>query len=295
MLSDSDLAAYEAQSMLAVEFLRGVLGIGAPLPDAPGDLSFFVKPACLFASTGCYREAHRLLDHLVAHHQQENGDFLSDRNANIKATEVPYLNQFWSYPNGWIALAAHKAGRFDVSFPAYRYMHGLAHPESGGVFNVPEGKEPRYLDVISTAHTGHVALYLGDLATARRAGEALQLFFENQPERDRIFCLRFHEDLTPVVDYPTGERPFYVINTSEPDELYFMLGYPLALLSLNYRAMGSSDDLANARRYFELLENCPGVDRQLFSHKAAWGPPPISKPAATATPPSLPSGSSPIW
>ncbi|MEM1059734.1 MAG: hypothetical protein AAGK14_10840 [Verrucomicrobiota bacterium] len=269
MVSDRELAAYEARSQLGVDFLRGVLGAGAPLPSAPCDLTLFAKPACLFASAGCLLEANRLLDQLAAQHLQPDGDFLSGEGA--KAIEVDYLNHFWSYPNGWIALAAHKLGRFDLSYPAYRFMHGLVDAETGAVFNLPEGREPRYLDLVSTAHTGHVALYLGDVACARRACGALQMFFENQPERERRFYLRFHADGSPVTEFSDEDRPFFVLNTSAPDHFYFMLGYPLALLSLFHRATGGEPELANARRYFELLATCPGVARQHFSHKVAWG------------------------
>ena len=66
--------------------------------------------------------------------------------------------------NGWIALTAQKMGRFDVAYPAYDYLQTFFHPKlEGFTTRNPYGQGDNTVDVLTTAHLGLVALYLGNL------------------------------------------------------------------------------------------------------------------------------------
>jgi hypothetical protein len=49
----------------------------------------------------------------------------------MEKTSDPVLALYRGYMNGWIAMAAHKLGRFDLSFPAWTHLRTFWNPELG--------------------------------------------------------------------------------------------------------------------------------------------------------------------
>lgn len=63
----------------------------------------------------------------------------------------------------------------------------------------------------------------------------------------------------------------YFINKSEPDQLYFMLGYPAAFLALLYEKTNDKKYLDLAKFYLDTALACAeNLYQSNFSHKVAW-------------------------
>jgi rhamnogalacturonyl hydrolase YesR len=62
------------------------------------------------------------------------------------------------------------------------------------------------------------------------------------------------------------------VNATQPNQAYFMLGYPTAFLGKLFTATNDSQYVDTAKEYLEFLLGCQGNLRTFhYSHKVAWG------------------------
>lgn len=234
------------------------------------EMTCYHKAVYLFGLAGEISAANRMLTHIKRRYMQSDFDFkLSPQK---KADKVNYNELTWGYTNGWFALAAHRLGRFDISYPAYQYLKTLYHPETGGFTSTRPGDEQHpIIELLATAHIGMLALYLGDRDKAHAAARLVQKFEEIQPEPDNGFYLRMASDSRLIVTYPEEETGFYFLNATAPGQFYFMTGYPAAFLATMHLLTGKEAYLKSADRYFRFSAGTKGVYESHFSHKLAWG------------------------
>ncbi|MGH3684245.1 MAG: hypothetical protein ACRDRU_04720 [Pseudonocardiaceae bacterium] len=74
------------------------------------------------------------------------------------------FTEYWAYPNGWLAMAAQRMGRFDIAYPAFEYLRSCHEPGRGGFrTSGSSGCSDGGADALTTAHLGLVCLYFGDV------------------------------------------------------------------------------------------------------------------------------------
>lgn len=168
-------------------------------------------------------EAHRLLDHVAARFQRPNGDFGTADNVK---TADPVLSLYPGYINGWLTIAAHKLGRFDLSYPGWVHLRGFAAGSSGGftLIHIDDAGADGTTEVLMCAHLGLAALYLGDIALARDAALALGRFLDAQPEPGTRFFLRINAAGDLVTGFPEEAAGLHVIAADQPGQAWFFLG-----------------------------------------------------------------------
>ncbi|XP_035684372.1 uncharacterized protein LOC118421264 [Branchiostoma floridae] len=195
------------------------------------DLSFYFKSVTSLLLGGKVREANIILDH-IKDTCTKDGDYISPgAEVGQKSANGAY-NEFWAYANGWIAMGAIRLQRFDVAYPAYAYIQEqFFHPALGGATVKPYSKtEPNIVEVLSTSHLGMVFMTFGDLEKARRCGELLMVFTKSNKEDPNTFYLRMDDNQKLVKDFPTEAAAICAVKATEPNQLYFFLGYPVAFL-----------------------------------------------------------------
>ncbi|MBS0358550.1 MAG: hypothetical protein JSS53_04715, partial [Proteobacteria bacterium] len=134
----------------------------------------------------------------------------------------------------------------------------------------PYGEKDNAVDLLTTAHFGHIALYFGDLEKAKKAGDFLCDTLSQQPDKEKIF-LRFNNAGEIIQDFAHESDFLFVIDSKKPQRAYFMIGYPAAFLGLLYRATQSSKYLHAAKAYLDFALKCqPNLYHFHFSHKVAW-------------------------
>ena len=79
------------------------------------DLASYYKSAALFLAAGRWDLADRVLGFVAQRFLQESGDF---QTPGAGKSGDPLLAGRPSYANGWIAMAAQRLGRFEISEPA---------------------------------------------------------------------------------------------------------------------------------------------------------------------------------
>jgi len=221
--------------------------------------------------SGRLREAAHLLDHVKRRFMCEDGDFTT---VAERKSENDAFQEYWAYPNAWIALGAQRLGRSDVAYPALAYLRSYEAP-CGGFFTrrrTAEVVDDDVVDVLTTAHLGLLALSLGDLARARRAGDYLARVLDAQADLDYGLHLRTGPGGRVIDDFPAHAALFHLVSRLQPDQAYFMVGYPIAFLARLAELTGDGGHLKAAHGYLDFALSCEGNLRaSTLSHKVAWG------------------------
>ena len=234
------------------------------------DLACYYKAPYLLYISGKNQEAHECLNYIQGSFGRQNGDFTTS--PDVKSVNENFI-EYRAYMNGWIALSAQKMGRFDVAYPAYDYLQSFYHSQNGGfTTHKPYGQGEDTIDVLTTAHLGLVALYLGDLKKAKSAGHVIQTFLYLQPNAKKGFYLRIGDNGELITTFPEEASMLFQVKADQPNQAYFMLGYPVAFLGKLFAATNDARLIDTAREYLDFLLGCDGNLRAFhYSHKVAWG------------------------
>ncbi|MGK4006204.1 hypothetical protein WMF31_26530 [Sorangium sp. So ce1036] len=259
-----------AAALRAADWIEGQLQPDGSFGPDITDLAAYYKAPSLMHLIGRPRAAHRLLDHIAAAFGDPSGDF---NTAPGVKTADPVLSQYPGYLNGWILLGAHRAGRFDVSLRAWKYLRGFQHPRLGAALldGPGSGGKQGQVEMLMTAHLGLAALHLGDLRAARAAGKALLDFHDLQPDVEERLYLRRSKGGDLVTSYPPEQAALHVVEARRPGQAWFFVGYPIAFLTQLYRATGRRRYLRGARRYVKFARRCGALPSEHFGHKVGWG------------------------
>jgi hypothetical protein len=260
---------YEQAADRGVAWLAAQLGDDGSYGPRAEDLACYYKSPYLFHLFGRARQAAQLLEFIRGRFMRSDHDFATS--AHRKSDNAAF-NEYWAYPNGWLAMAAQRIGRFDIAYPAFEYLRAFHESDRGGFFTSgPPGAGWAETDALTTAHLGLVCLYFGDRARAEGAGRWLARLLALQPDPRTGLFLRLDRAGNLVRDVPTQKAAFYLVHASEPDQAYFMIGYPMAFLAKLYEATAGEAYLTAARGYLDFALACHGHLRRCHtSHKVAW-------------------------
>lgn len=264
------LRTMDRASNRATEYLKSRLSESGGFGPDVTDLAAHYKVPYLMHCSGNLTVAHGVLNHIVTTFMTPNGDFVTRQGLK---SDNPAFQEYWAYPNAWIVIAAHKLGRFDVSCRGYGYLQGFHDSALDGILTRdPETESEPIADVLTNAHLGLAALYLGDVETARAAARMLERCAALQPDLAAAFYLRLDADGIPITECAPEAAMFHWVSATEPQQAYFMIGYPMAFLGKLYQATGDAAYLSSARSYLDFALSCGDSIRSFhYSHKVAWG------------------------
>lgn len=236
--------------------------------EAVTDISGYYKSPMMFLRAGKSNRTMQILDYVKTNFLQPDGDFLSS--GGIKSANSAYT-EFWTYTNGWIVSAAQQISREDISKPALIFLDSFKNGENGGFFTHRLDLSDNITDVLTTALHGHIRLERGDIATAVESGNYLINLIDIQPDLAKGFYLRLDKQDNLITDFPKDESSLHWINREKPDQLYFMLGYPIAFLGFLFQSTRNCEFFEAAHRYVDFLFSChKNIFSSNFSHKVAW-------------------------
>ena len=217
--------------------------------------------------TGHPQEATRTLDRIARCGFREDGTLNQENMARVH----PFLIMMDIYPSYWVAMGAHRLGRFDVSYPLHRtIVQKYWHPGTGGVFfNLHGGPNGNEVDTLNCSFGGLLSLYLGDLATARASARCLGRIVETQDEPDK-FWAAITQDGRLDKDPGDGELIWRCIDKTGENQCYFLAGHAVGFLSLLHMATGEEHWLGLARDYRDIMESC-SADRRRHTSAGKYG------------------------
>ena len=108
---------YEQAADRAIVWLTDQLAEDGSFGPRADDLACYYKSPYLLALTGRLREAAQLLDHVKRRFMCEDGDFTT---AAERKSENDAFQEYWAYPNAWVALGAQRLARWDVPTRRFR-------------------------------------------------------------------------------------------------------------------------------------------------------------------------------
>lgn len=261
---------YEQAADRAVGWLATRLRDDGSYGPEADDLACYYKSPYLFQLSGRTRHAAGLLEFIRGRFMRPDHDFVTS--THHKSDNAAFT-EYWVYPNGWLAMAAQRMGRFDIAYPAFEYLRSGHEPSRGGFLTSgPSGVGDGETDALTTAHLGLVCLYFGDLPRAEGAGGWLARLLALQPDPRAGLFLRLDRSGHLMRDIPANKAAFYLVSAREADQAYFMIGYPIAFLAKLYEATADDAYLKTARGYLDFGLSCQGNLRSFHtSHKVAWG------------------------
>src|SRR5262249_32148465 len=125
------MTRYELAADRAVEWLAAQLREDGSYGPSADDLACYYKSPDLFQLAGRTGDAARLLTFVQRRFMRADHDFTTAENHK---SGDPAFTEYWAYPNGWLAMAAQRMGRFDVAYPAWEYLRSYHERARGGFF-----------------------------------------------------------------------------------------------------------------------------------------------------------------
>ncbi len=264
--------AYLAASTKAVDYLISQLQADGSYAGTDDLAASYKSPTTLYAA-GRVKEANRVVDFIKNRYLQPDGNLLTS--AESKSGDPAYT-EYYHYTNAWVAMGTQRLGRFDVAVPTHHYLLNFYNPQQGG-FNTTAPYDATndkgiVTDTLSISHGGLMALYFGDMDKARAAGDLLLKLYAAQDSLDTGFYLRIDSNGKLIKTFPQESAVFYLVSTTQDNQAYFFVGYPIAYLGLLYRATGDQRYQDGANAYLNYAMSITGNVRSFFfAHKVAWG------------------------
>ena len=270
LLNQQTLQQYRDGANRGVGWLLSRLNPDGSFQSPIQDLACYYKSPYLFFLSGHGGKANRVLGYIGKTFMRSDGDFSTT--PECKSANAA-LAEYRAYMNGWLAIASQKMGAFNVAFRARSYLQAFYHlGNGGGTTRHLYGEGDNTVDALSSAHLGLAALYFGDKERALAAGNVLRRMLELQPHATQEFLLRLDNNGKLISEFPSDQSVFYAVSMTQPNQAYFMLGYPVGFLGKLYEATGDSSVLNSATAYLEILLSSRGnLQKFYFSHKVAWG------------------------
>jgi hypothetical protein len=229
--------------------------------------SMYKFPAA-FAVMGRYVEAGKMLNWLENETLTDAGDFSFPQRKHL----FDWFDQFYTYTNSWITIAAQRTGFFRLARRASDYLLRYQNPKTGALQSRPIEKAGNALaDTTITAQGGICYLYTGHIDQAIKAADALTHIAEAQKPNDHRFFFRIDDAGNLVTELPDGAPAgqFYV-DSHATGQAYFFLGIPAAFLCHAYELTGNHRYLTAARRYVDFAIACPGAMTSFASGKVGY-------------------------
>lgn len=185
---------------------------------------------------------------------------------------------FW--PNrmtAWVAIAAHRAGCFDISMPLIEELAECQGSICGGVYEDCDHSNRVMHHLITTACSGLAFLHCGLIEQARLAGAFLTGVPGKQP-RGRTFYAWFDMSGRPIKDIesaetkPGGDSLSPQLYRSRKGQQYEIVGAPELFLAKLHQATDEPDFLAAARGFAHIGHRLQAdAWRSVSGWLGAWG------------------------
>ena len=116
-----------------------------------------------------------------------------------------------------------------------------------------------------------IFVMFSDIKKAKMAGDCLKKFLTVQPDLSDGFYLRMQDDGQPITDFPAEAAFLQVVRAKEPNQAYFMTGYPAAFLGKLFLATQEESYLQAAKSIMDFSLGCnESIFSFFFAHKVGW-------------------------
>lgn len=260
------LAQADRNARAATQALGRAQRPNGEFAGCPRLLEGYYKSPLAFAWAKCPERAERALSWILEVWRHPPAFFRERRGDSGVARHVDLYQHFW------VCLGAWGLGRARLAKAAFRFSRGYLNPDHGGfASSVLLSREPLVCDARSTAMGGLVALALGRLDIARRAGGFLLELRSQQPDLSRGFYLRRGPDGNLITSSQGVASRLNCVSRGDREPLHYAFGLAASLLACLHRETGEGRYLRGAVEYVRLAQaHGARVLQERSSGKLAW-------------------------
>jgi len=205
---------------------------------------------------------HRALGHVEQNFIDGDGSLRQKANRDQMMTYVP----------SWLAWAALRAEKFQLSRLLLDSIGGFQDSSSGGFFAGTDERENQSgaIDLDSTTMSILALAQGGRTEAAARGGDYLLNLCRVQPEPERQFCTRWSEPdgLQTQADQVAATT---ILRWDQPKQHYYKVGLIVEALVHVHGATGDSNYLdAAVTLYNDTITRATDLWTNTFSHKMCW-------------------------
>ncbi len=223
---------------------------------------YYVLPY-LYANIGQREDALNSLNFILDKFSTHDGGIKSQIAGNRNKPMTEQLTEVMS----WLAIAAHQVGRFEISYTFSKYLRSYYDPEQGAFTAIaPYGRVEAVLDLFSTTMLGWLALTMGDLKKAQRAGNFLQRVISLQTTKDQVFYLRLEDDGKLVTNCAKKDEHYYWVTSQKAEHNLHYLSMAVIFLAKLFHATKEESYLRSAQAYLETVNGYSDVPHSI----SAW-------------------------
>lgn len=260
------LQTFEKSFEKAVNWYESNLNDEGALLGAEPEFRDYAAIPYLFSLAGSLEKANRALYFVQKEYLRHAKEIEFD--AHVHAKQLGSKEEL-SIAMGWVAHAAQRMGRFEISMPLFQYLRQFYEPEQGAfTARAPRGEAEAVLDFFSTAFLGWVSLYGGDLVKAQRAGNYLQRNISLQPDIRASFYLRMDDNGRFITAFENAEAYYHVISRQKSGQGYAVLGFAVGMLGKIYAATSDANYLSAAKACLESVQALSEGEPDI---QIAWG------------------------
>ncbi len=192
------------------EWLAAEVDATPPFHQPEVDLNWYSKVPWTLAGSGDRPRAIRVL--------RRHESFAAPK--RTEWTNAP------SYALGWLVAGARAAEQFDVARLLYARLQEYVCPTSGAIRSTLEPAE-QWFDASIQGAILHAAAAIGDLPAARRAGDTIVRYIDDQPDPDAIYT-HFHPQRGFATELGKDDRlGRFVFRRGMPHQALANLGFVL--------------------------------------------------------------------
>jgi len=239
----------------AVDFQLGFLGKDGGYCWDGYACDAFHKQAYSWNLVGNNDEAHRQLTWIRENRLRADGSLILTENPDDTVNNVDI------YKHCWTCQGAHRLGRFDVSYPIYRFLLTCERPCGG----YPLHRSMPNARAMTTGWMGVTAVYMNDLETAKRCADWCIRVLEQQPDSGKYYFMT-DNDGKLVLDSDG------CIDHTKLKQCYWEIGFSMLLCDRMYQVTRDEKYLGYVKRWLDFLYTCrEDVWKYWGSGKAALG------------------------
>jgi len=229
------------------------------------DVAYYFKAPMAFLEAGRLEDAGKALDVAAKYVKRGGAD----------SANGAYSTQFQHYPWMWICWAATRLGREELAAECFERLTEYSHPaSSSGIVAAPfKENVPFEADFFATAEVVKVAMLRSKPQLAEAAADVLLRILRANQENIKKgrFQLRWTTTLSGnFVLVQDSSDVLHCVCQHEPNQLYFMLGFPAMVLmevADTVETAKAEACRAGALELFVFLNDCAGVFESPMAHK----------------------------
>ena len=239
-------------------------------PDTD-DIGCYYKSIYTLRSSGQSVAAARGMNYVVKRFMTPDGDYFNTPEVRSSGSYGPVFCQL--YQNAWLMRGLVALKWFGLARKTLAFMNTQRDAELGGYYS-HVNSTTGMMDSNTIAVGAYCCILGGQHEMAQQSCDLLLKLLANQPEEGILWsrCLKDGTPVTDLSDVPEKNYRYVRLAASEPEQAYWIWGWPMNELIAMYELTDDSKYLDGAIEIFDFLAAChPHAFGFTTAGKDAWG------------------------